>query len=168
MATKKFETLDGIDSRGDVTISGNVVVNSNTLFVDTSNGRIGINTDNPLRVLDINGTALANAFNPGLETVSPAANVDLDFTQHSNYEITLDQNVQFTFTIDSECRGQTGMIIIHQDGAGGRTFALPSEAKTPVSGASIVQQTDSNTTSTINYFIVDVNTVLVNYIGDFQ
>jgi len=60
------------------------------------------------------------------------------------------------------------MIIIHQDGAGGRTFALPPEAKTPVSGASIVQQTDSNTTSTINYFIVDVNTVLVNYIGDFQ
>jgi len=60
------------------------------------------------------------------------------------------------------------MIIIHQDGTGGRTFTLPSEAKTPVGGASIVQQTVANTTGTINYFIVDVNTVLVNYIGDFQ
>jgi len=34
MANKKFETLDGIESRGDVTISGNVAVNTDTLFVD--------------------------------------------------------------------------------------------------------------------------------------
>jgi hypothetical protein len=168
MANKKFETLDGIESRGDVTISGNVAVNTDTLFVDTTNNRVGIGKLNPIRLLDIGGAVLADAFNPGLETVSPAANVDLDFTQNSNYEITLNQNVEFTFTIDSAARGQTGMIIIHQDGTGGRTFTLPSEAKTPVGGASIVQQTVANTTGTINYFIVDVNTVLVNYIGDFQ
>lgn len=284
MANKKFETLDGFNSSGDVTISGNVAVDTDTLFVDSQNGRVGIGKTNPTELVDIDGTvaatlfsgsfsgngssltsvdaetvdgingasllrsdvsdtftgdiftfngsnvevdstastvklfngvplrfgttstpsvrmqfngtggssgtfdlttsgtvdvniendvnisgrALANAFNPGLETVSPSSTVNLDFTQNANYEITLNQNVSFTFTIDSAARGQTGMIIINQDANGGRTFSLPSSAKTPVGGGSIAQETQPNSTSIINYFIIDSSNVLVNYIGDFQ
>lgn len=284
MANKKFETLDGFNSSGDVTISGNVDINTDTLYVDSLNGRVGIGKTNPSQLLDVDGTAtatlfsgsfsgdgssltnvnaetvdgiegtsllrsdtsdifnggsltidssivsinasssslrlfndvplrfgttstpsvsleftgtggssgtfdlttagtidiniqndvnisgraIANTFNPGLETVSPSSTVNLDFTQNANYQITLDQSVTFTFTLDSDASGQAGMIIINQDAVGGRTFVLPAEAKTPVGGASIVQQTDGSTTSIINYFIVSPSIVLVNYIGNFQ
>ena len=284
MANKKFETLDGFNSAGDVTISGNVAIDTDTLYVNSLNGRVGVGKTNPSQLFDVDGTAtatlfsgsfsgdgssltnvdaetvdgiegasllrsdtsdvfnggsltidssivsinssssslrlfndvplrfgttstpsvsleftgtggssgtfdlttsgsidiniqndvnisgraIANTFNPGLETVSPSSTVNLDFTQNANYEITLNRNVAFTFTIDSDARGQTGMIILNQDSTGGRTFSLPSSAKTPVGGASIVQQTGGSTTSIINYFIVSPSIVLVNYIGNFQ
>lgn len=63
MSNKKFETLDGINSQGDVTISGNVQVNSNTLFVDSTNGRIGVNKSNPTTDLDVDGNITATNVN---------------------------------------------------------------------------------------------------------
>lgn len=63
MSNKKFETLDGINSQGDVTISGNVQVNSNTLFVNSTNGRIGVNKSNPTTDLDVDGNITATNVN---------------------------------------------------------------------------------------------------------
>lgn len=152
-----------------ITLNGsNVNIDSGTLFVNTTNNRVGVNKTNPATQFDVAGRALANSFNSGMASVSPAATVNLNFTQNANFEITLNQSVTFTFTIDSTCRGQAGMIVINQDGTGGRTFVLPAAAKTPVGGASIVQQTDASSTSIINYFIVSASIVLVNYIGNFQ
>ena len=50
MANKKFETLDGINSTGavnvtnTVTVSANLIVDTDTLFVDTSADSVGVNT----------------------------------------------------------------------------------------------------------------------------
>ena len=55
MANKKFETLDGFNSQGDVTISGNVAVSTDVLYVDTVNGRVGIGNSTPTVELEVTG-----------------------------------------------------------------------------------------------------------------
>lgn len=68
MTNKRFETLDGflssgdVEIAGDVEISGNTLVNTDTFFVDSTNNRVGIGKSNPSELLDINGTAIANLF----------------------------------------------------------------------------------------------------------
>lgn len=63
MSNKKFETLDGINSPGDVTISGNFAVNSNALFVNSSEKRVGIGKTNPTTDLDVDGNITATNVN---------------------------------------------------------------------------------------------------------
>jgi hypothetical protein len=69
MAIKKFETLDGINSTGavvvgnTVTVSGNLAVNTDTLYVDVSANNVGVNTTpNAAYALDVNGDMRATAY----------------------------------------------------------------------------------------------------------
>ena len=63
MANKKFETLDGFLSSGDVEITGNVAVDTDTLFVDSVNNRVGIGKTNPTTLLDVDGNITATNVN---------------------------------------------------------------------------------------------------------
>lgn len=166
--TMRF-TSNQLEIKGNGASRGsNVNFASNTLFIDTSNIHVGFGKGDPREIVDVSGRALANTFTSNLQTISPASTVNINFTQNANFEITLNQNVSFTFTLDNLSRGQSGMIIINQDGVGGRTFSLPSIAKTPIGGTSIAQQTQAGSTSIINYFVVSTTKVLINYIGNFQ
>ena len=69
MAIKKFETLDGINSTGavvvgnTVTISGDLAVDTDTLYVDVSANNVGVNTTpNAAYALDVNGDMRATAY----------------------------------------------------------------------------------------------------------
>ena len=62
MTNKKFETLDGFSTQGDVTISGNVAVDTDVLFVDAVNNRVGIGKT-PTTVLDVDGNITATNVN---------------------------------------------------------------------------------------------------------
>mgnify|MGYP003328002527 FL=1 len=73
----------------------------------------------------------------------------------------------FTFSNPASSIGCSGNIIISQDATGGRDFTLPSIAKTPINGATIVQNTGANEISVMSYYVVSSTVVLVNYIGDF-
>ena len=57
-----FDTNDAtrmtIDSSGNITMTGDLTVDTNTLFVDSTNNRVGINTTSPLRDLEVNGRVL--------------------------------------------------------------------------------------------------------------
>ena len=46
-----------LDVSGATAISGNLVVNTNNLFVDAANGRVGIGMNNPSRALEVTGAA---------------------------------------------------------------------------------------------------------------
>lgn len=165
--TAKF-TSNELQIKGQTGRGSNVNIGESVLFVDTTNQRIGVGKNNPRTSVDIAGRAIANNFAAGLETVSSTATVTLDLRTNLNYEVTLTRNVTFVLTADNESRGQAGMIVIHQDATGGRTFTLPSQAKTPVGGLAIAQQTQPNSTSILNYFVVTSSIILVNYIGNFQ
>jgi len=55
MATsQKFDILDGLET------SGNVAFDTNVLFVDAVNDRVGVGTSAPATALDVNGTATIN------------------------------------------------------------------------------------------------------------
>ena len=47
---------------GNLTLVGNLTVDTNTLFVDSSNNRVGVGTITPSTALEVNGTVTATAF----------------------------------------------------------------------------------------------------------
>ena len=47
---------------GSATITGNLTVDTNTLFVDSTNNRVGVGTASPTQDIDVNGVALATNF----------------------------------------------------------------------------------------------------------
>lgn len=64
--------------------------------------------------------------------------------------------------------GQSGVITIINPSSGIISFIpLPLYMKTP-SGANINFVVDINSVSIISYFVIDVNNVICNYIGDFK
>lgn len=76
MATaQKFDTLDGLVvtgtlETGGITSSGNVAIDTDTLFVNTNNDRIGIGTNNPLGLLYITHTGADPSLNTAAATNS--------------------------------------------------------------------------------------------------
>ena len=102
--------------------------------------------------------------------VTVAANsssTTLEFSTSNNFMVNMTADTTFSFSNLSSSIGCSGNIIIVQDATGGRDFTLPTEAKTPVNGATIVQNTGANEISVLSYYVMSSSQVLVNYIGDF-
>ena len=57
-ATTSFVTTANIEVGKDLTVSGNVAVDTDTLFVDSVNNRVGIGTTSPGSTLDVHGTGI--------------------------------------------------------------------------------------------------------------
>jgi len=55
--SQKFDTLDGLVVTGSMEVGANLAVDTNVLFVDTVNNRVGINDSSPSYPLDVVGTA---------------------------------------------------------------------------------------------------------------
>ena len=147
-AADSANTLVLRDNNGDITANG---------FIGDGSALTNIDYDN-----------LVNTPNSELEVLSSASTIDLDVSNSINFNITLTQNTTFTFSGLASAEGQSGLIVINQDGTGSHEFTLPSQAKTPVGGAQIDQVTNANSSSVINYLVVNTNAVFINYIGDFQ
>jgi len=96
-----------------------------------------------------------------------ATQQSIDFAASSNFLVNLGINSSFTFTNLTSSIGASGYIFIKQNSGGGKQFTLPVEAKTP-GGRTITQVTAANSLSLITYYIVDNQTVIVNYIADFK
>ena len=89
----------------------------------------------------------------------------IDLASANNHYVTLTASTTIAFI--NKDAGRQGNIIFKQDATGGRSFTLPSECKTPVNGAAIVQSTNANEISVLSYYVLDASNILVNYIGDF-
>ena len=89
----------------------------------------------------------------------------IDLAASKHFIVTMTANTTFAFSnIDA---GRSGNIVIKEDSTGGYSFTLPSEAKTPLNGATITQQTGANKVSVLSYHVLDSSNILMNYIGDF-
>ena len=95
------------------------------------------------------------------------ASTTIDMSESNFHVVTMNATTTFTFSNLSSAVTASGTIILKQDATGGRTFTLPSQCKTPVGGAAIVQSTGASTTSILSYIVVSSSEVLVNYVGDF-
>lgn len=89
----------------------------------------------------------------------------LDLAAANNFKISMTANTTIAFS--NKNPGLGGNLIFVQDAGGGNSFTLPSECKTPVNGASIVQSTGANEISILSYYVLSSTQILVNYIGDF-
>jgi hypothetical protein len=85
----------------------------------------------------------------------------------SNTNFVLDGTGIWTLnvTVPSYAVAQSGAFII-KNSATTTPGALPANLKTP-NGQSIAWETDSGDISVLSYLVVDTNTVVVNYIGNF-
>jgi hypothetical protein len=135
---------------------------------NASNGTLFVRSTN----LDANAFATATqgdkadtAQSKNTLTASSTATTTLDFNEQ-NFIITLVGNTTLSLSNVATNVGMTGTIVFKQNATGGHSITFPSEFKTPRAEA-IVQETAANTISAVNYFVVDANTILINYIGDF-
>ncbi len=101
------------------------------------------------------------------DTITCTDTVTLDFASSDNFMVILDRDITFAVTNADTRDGLTGTIVVKQDDTGGWEFTEATEFKTP-RGLAIEQETAANAISVINYYIVDKDTVLINYMGDFS
>jgi hypothetical protein len=92
---------------------------------------------------------------------------NLNFIEADNFHLTLQANTTITISNADNKIGKSGIIVLKQDGVGGRTFVKPAQMKTPIGGATIDQWTTANSVSVISYYVVDADNLLINYIGNF-
>jgi hypothetical protein len=86
MATaQEFDALDGLKITGSLEVGANVAVDTNVLFVDTVNNRVGIGVSNPSNTLEIAGNTLITGSSTftvagGLASLDGGIDVDGQFT----------------------------------------------------------------------------------------
>jgi hypothetical protein len=189
---KKVQDAQGNDtpmsiSTTDVSFSSNIEAAGYTIPGGTGNqylradGTVGIISTADLDYIDYSEGVVNNKtvdsksatnkavyeFVQGVTSVdnSGDAVVDIDFTT-PNWHASVTGAWTFGLTNISAHIGQAGNIVI-TNAAATTPGALPVEFKTP-NGDSIIWDTTSGTTSIISYYIVDINTILINYIGNFS
>tara|TARA_Y100000004_G_scaffold177537_1_gene219224 strand:- start:323 stop:1213 length:891 start_codon:yes stop_codon:yes gene_type:complete len=104
-------------------------------------------------------------------TDSPSGTFTCDLNLNDNFKFTVNNasNQTIAMTIADENIGQSGNILItNPSSVGSLSFAqLPSYMKTPL-GATVVWDTTADKIAVISYIVLAIDTVLVNYIGDFS
>ena len=169
---KKAETTStGFSVTGNITVSGNVDgvdVGAFKSAYDSHNhdGRYYTETEADNRFVNVSGDTMTGSIRLDQETLSGAGGtLTINLSNANNFKINMTANTTFAFSNKDAGRG--GNLIIVQDATGGRTFTLPSECKTPVGGAAIVQSTGASEVAIVSYYVLDSSNILVNYIGDF-
>jgi hypothetical protein len=85
-----------INGQGDTTIAGNLAVDTNTLFVDSTNNRIGVGTASPTNQLHIYDSANANdQAELKIESFRPTIRFQDRSTSQMSAEITGDNSLKF-------------------------------------------------------------------------
>ena len=114
MSSRKFKTLDGFNSTGDVRVGEDVLV------VNVNTERVGINKQNPQTPLDVNGTITATAFSGNGASISSVDASQLGGVAASGYlrsnaATTYSGSGTLTFNSTGTFRIQSGQIRLDND-----------------------------------------------------
>jgi hypothetical protein len=150
--TKLNANLDSLDSYLSggtalpaISVSGSITATSGL----TSNGDITING------LTTTDTAVAGTYT----NASATGSITLDFSADQNFVLTLIGNVTLA-NPTTETVGQSGFIVLIQDGTGGRTVSLGTDYET-AGAAGLTLSTAASTTDVVPYIVVASGRILL-------
>ena len=120
-----------------------------------SSGNVGIGDDAPAAKLEVNGNVIAKTDTDTSNTGS----VTLDFGANQNFVLTLTGNVTLA-NPSTEVVGQSGFIVLIQDGTGSRTVSLGTDYET-ASGAGLTLSSAASTTDIVPYVVAASGRILL-------
>jgi hypothetical protein len=135
--------------------AGDLVIDTDTLTVDTANNRVGVGTASPAATLDVDGSVVAKTDTDATNT----GNVTLDFAVNQNFVLTLTGSV----TLDNpttEVVGQSGFIVFIQDATGGRTVSLGTDYET-AGGTGLTLSSAASATDVVPYIVAASGRILL-------
>jgi hypothetical protein len=120
--------------------------------------------DADVTVLDVTGvstlaTVTADVAVAGTQTANATGSTTLDFSANQNFVLTLTGNVTLA-NPTTETVGQSGFIVMIQDGTGGRTVSLGTEYET-AGGAGLSLSTAASTTDIVPYVVAASGRILL-------
>jgi hypothetical protein len=81
VTTGNLSDITSVGTLSNLTVSGNITIDTNTLFVDSANNRVGIGTASPTTTLDVSGEALVSYITTGTTTTSALPNLVTTFSK---------------------------------------------------------------------------------------
>ena len=110
--------------------------------------------------IDASGFVTASAgVVAGTQTANATGSTTLDFSANQNFVLTLTGNVTLA-NPTTETVGQSGFIVMIQDGTGGRTVSLGTEYET-AGGAGLSLSTTASTTDIVPYIVAASGRILL-------
>ena len=152
---------DGTDGHLAVAGTLNVEGSGETLAKFTDDGAVELYHDNSKKIettangVTVSGTALATTNTDTSNTGS----VTLDFAANQNHVLTLTGNVTLA-NPSTEQVGQSGFIVLIQDGTGGRTVSLGTDYET-AGGAGLTLSSAASTTDIVPYVVAASGRILL-------
>ena len=107
-----------------------------------------------------NGTvSLSTAASGSTQTANATGSTTLDFSTYQNFVLTLTGNVTLA-NPTTEAVGQSGFIVMIQDGTGGRTVSLGTDYET-ANGAGLTLSSAASTTDIVPYVVAAGGRILL-------
>lgn len=160
----KFLYTDGAFSwkEADITsLARNFMAKETDAEVRTVIKAVGLENDE-----EITGKKTFNKATLGnISTVAPADIITLNISTANRFKVTLDRDVLFANPLDMPAVGQSFMIVLKQDGTGGRLAAWGSYFKFPYATAPILTPT-AGATDIVLCEVISATEILCNAVAD--
>ena len=126
------------------------------LNVQNLNSKTG---NSAISIADDGTVSLSTAASGSTQTANATGSTTLDFSTYQNFVLTLTGNVTLA-NPTTEAVGQSGFIVMIQDGTGGRTVSLGTDYET-ANGAGLTLSSAASTTDIVPYVVAASGRILL-------
>ena len=126
------------------------------LNVQNLNSKTG---NSAISIADGGAVSLSTAASGSTQTANATGSTTLDFSAYQNFVLTLTGNVTLANPA-TESAGQSGFIVMVQDGTGSRTVSLGTDYET-ASGAGLTLSSAASTTDIVPYVVAAGGRILL-------
>ena len=126
------------------------------LNVQNLNSKTG---NSAISIADDGTVSLSTAASGSTQTANATGSTTLDFSTYQNFVLTLTGNVTLA-NHTTEAVGQSGFIVIIQDGTGSRTVSLGTDYETAGAGG-LTLSTAASTTDIVPYVVAASGRILL-------
>lgn len=110
-------------------------------------------------IADAGTVSISKSATAATQTANASGSTTLDFATYQNFVLTLTGNVTLA-NPTTEAVGQSGFIVLIQDGTGSRTVSLGTDYET-ASGAGLSLSTTASTTDIVPYIVAASGRILL-------